>query len=374
MEIIRNAIRKEIKALFENKQLVDKYYFNPGKLSQRVKDIITKITGGDSFTKIITDIYWATLQQLEKQGNWALSAIDDKEYEFPKEDIPIKNDVLDIEKWKEIKQIYNDLKSYNKNVFPIKGLDIYNPKDIWSIIHGIKQRRLVIELFKKLPSIAWRNMRDDIRQERASLELQEYRSRLEYFLAYFSKLGNRDKALQQKILQKMFKSKANLDQLIDFVEDKDNLLGGADFTKENVKEMSEYEDFEIIYEQGDVMVVRVDSPDGIKKIGCNSLWCFTYGSGFDGAYRNWNNYSHNDMVYVLIDFREKSDSAEFMHVLIKPITDKRGRFLKFKEDEDHSHPLFNMANENWQNPYDILNHLFGANYKNIVKKYMNFEY
>jgi hypothetical protein len=25
------------------------------------------------------------------------------------------------------------------------------------------------------------------------------------------------------------------------------------------------------------MVIEVSGPNGIKKIGCNSLWCFTYG-------------------------------------------------------------------------------------------------
>jgi len=66
--------------------------------------------------------------------------------------------------------------------------------------------------------------------------------------------------------------------------------------------------------------------------------------------------------------------GSFTHVLIRPITDENGRFLRFKENEDEQHPLFNMANENWRNPYQILENLFGKNYKSVVKKYMNFEY
>ena len=373
-KLIRSLIRKNIEMLFENVQLADKEYFNSGKLSQKVKDIIiSKITGGDNYTKIITDIYWQYLQQLIKQGKWAISIIDKKEYEFTDEDEEVKNDMLDIERWKEIKEYYQDLKSYNKNVFPIKNLNIYKPTNIWIIISGLRLRRLIIEIFKKLPSIAWRNMKEDIRIERDYPELQEYRNHLEHFWNYFSLIRNRDENLQKKIIQKMFKSNVTLSQLLRFVEEKENLLGGADFTKEQIKEMSKYEDFEIVFEQGDVIIVRVDSPDGIKKIGCNSLWCFTYGSGFDSAYRQWNNYSYNDIVYVIIDFKEKSDSANFMNVLIKPLIDKNGRFLKFTEDNEDDHPLFNMANENWSNPYVTLNHLFGNNYKNIVKKYMNFE-
>lgn len=374
-KIIRQIIRESIGQLLENIQLADKIYFIPGKLSQKVRDIIvSKITGGDNYTKIITDIYWAILQQSTKEGLWALSVIDKSDYDFPKEDVEVKNDILGIEDLKKIKKLYLDLKEYNKNVFPISELDIYNPKDIWNIISGLKQRRLILDLFKKLPSIAWRNMKNDIRKERKYPELQKYRSDLEYFLAHFSYLGNRDEHLRKKILQKMFKSNTSLDELLRFVEEKENLLGGANFTKEQIKEMSKEEEFEVVYEQGEVMIVRVDSPHGIKKIGCNSLWCFTYGSGFDNAYMQWNNYSHNDMVYVIIDFREESDSPDFMHVLIRPITDENGRFLRFKENEDEQHPLFNMANENWQNPYQILENLFGKNYKSVVKKYMNFEY
>jgi hypothetical protein len=29
------------------------------------------------------------------------------------------------------------------------------------------------------------------------------------------------------------------------------------------------------------MVIEVSGPNGIKKIGCNSLWCFTYGRNGD---------------------------------------------------------------------------------------------
>jgi hypothetical protein len=375
-KIIRHIIRENISFLFdENVQLADKVYFNSGKIPKEIKDIIvSKITNGDNFTKIITDIYWAYLQQQTKGGKWAVSIIDNSDYEYPEGDEAVQNFMLSLEKWKEIKQLYFDLKDYNKNVFPIKGLDIYKPNDIWNIISGLKQRRQIIDIFKKLPSIAWRNMKSDINQERDYPSLQNYRHDLEYFLAHYSLLGNRGEHLQQKILQKMFKSNTNLEQLLRFAEEKENLLGGAEFTKEQIKQMAQEEDFEVIYEQGDVMIVRVDSPDGIKKIGCNSLWCFTYGSGFDDAYRQWNNYSHNDMVYVIIDFKEKSDSEDFMHVLIRPLIDENGRFLRFKEDDDDQHPLFNMANENWQNPYYILETLFGKNYKQIVKKYMDFEY
>jgi rfaE bifunctional protein nucleotidyltransferase chain/domain len=47
----------------------------------------------------------------------------------------------------------------------------------------------------------------------------------------------------------------------------ENFIGGVEFTRDDIKKLSQSEDFEIIYEQGDIMIVRVDSPQGIKAIG-----------------------------------------------------------------------------------------------------------
>jgi hypothetical protein len=38
-----------------------------------------------------------------------------------------------------------------------------------------------------------------------------------------------------------------------------------------------YDELKIKFNKGDVMVIEVSGPNGKKKIGCNSLWCFTYG-------------------------------------------------------------------------------------------------
>ena len=251
---------------------------------------------------------------------------------------------------------------------------MYNSTDISNVIQSLEKRRKIIDEIKKLPSVATRNLKDDIRKERTSSELGKYLSDLEYFMSHFSLLSNRDKETQIKILRKMFKANTTLEQLMRFVDGKENFIGGVEFTRDDIKKLSESEDFEIIYEQGNVMIVRVDSPDGIKAIGCNSLWCFTYGSGFDSAYRQWSNYSYNDIVYVLIDFREKSDSENFMYVLIKPLTDEEGNLIEYDEDNEDEHPIYNMSNENFSNPYSILNHLFGNNSKKIIENYLNFDY
>lgn len=331
-ELIRNILK-------ENLQQADKYYFNNKKLSPKVREIILKITNGDPYTKLITDIYYDTLYQNHKMGNWAISQIDDKhvETEHP------ENDILSIEDLRKIKGLHQELKNYNKNVFPIKGYNINGVENVPKFTQALKERKSIMDKLSTLPSVATRNLKNDIRLERDSSQLQSYRSSLEYFMALYSQLDNREPELRKNVENKMFKGESSLADWIDFADEKENLLGGGEFTKKQVKEIvndSYYLD--IVYSKGDIMIVEVSGAPGIKEIGCNSLWCFTY-SGKHGNLGDWYNYSTNDLVYVIIDFSEKPDSPYFMHVLIKPIPE-------IYNDEEAQSTLFNMAN---QEVYDV---------------------
>lgn len=352
MQIRKIIVSKIISqlSLQENVQLADKAYFKSGKLDENDKEFILSVTSGDNYTKLISDFYF----YLKNDTNVYPAHSIDK----------IK---------KEIQSLYGLVVEYNKNIFPISEFDIYNAKQISDLISALNSRKKIIEELKKLPSIATRNLKQDVRKERNWRELKDYFEKLEYFMAHYALLGNRDEKTKIKVLQKMFKANATLDDLMLFVDEKQNFIGGVEISKEDIKRLSLTEDFEIIYEQGPIMIVRVDSPEGIKAIGCNSLWCFTYGSGFEEAYKQWNNYSYNDIVYVLIDFREKSDSEDFMHVLISTLMDEDGDLRQFDEPDEETSPLFNMSNENYFGPYSTLKHLFGDNYQEIVKKYLNFD-
>jgi hypothetical protein len=212
-------------------------------------------------------------------------------------------------------------------------------------------------------------MKADIRQPRNYNEMHDYNDRMSYFMANYSLVGNRDPKLLKKIHDKMFKSNITLDMLLDFVEEKENLLGGKEFTKDMINDMirnESDEDMSIIFETDNVMVVKIESYDAIKKIGCNSFWCFTYGGQ---SSRHWNEYSYNGIVYVIIDFSLPSDDPEFMFTLIKPLQ-KYKSYNEGGENEDSS-PVFNMANENYNNPYDVLIRLVG---KNNIKKLFTFDY
>ncbi len=361
MKFIRQIIRESIQ-IVENIQLADKVYFKPGKLSPRVREVILQITGGDALTKIFADIYYAEQQQQHKMGAWAVAHVSDDVEEQPDETghYVSDNDVMKREDWIRIKAMYLQLKAYNKNIFPIAGLNVNGVPDIWELIRALKERASILEHMKRLPSIAIRNMKEDIRTLRTSGELQQYRNDLEHFLAYYSYLDNRDPKFRKNIENKMFRAGVTLEDLLSFAEEKDNLIGGRKFTKNIIKKLV-YEndsDLEVVYDSGNVMVVDVTSPDGIKMVGCNSLWCFTYGKEFENAYRQWENYSTNDHVYVIIDFSVSSDSVDFMHVLIKPL-DYNTESSDEGEGDVNDSKLFNMANEESYNALGIVNNLVG---------------
>lgn len=343
-------LKKYKKFLNENLQLADKYYFKNNKLSNDVRNIILKITGGDAWTKLITDIYWAKLKSDDKLFDLILKDLDIGDEDTQKN--TTKSDLLHISELKKIKSYHKQLKNYNKNVFPIKYLDPNGVSDdkIWSIIRALDQRENILDMMKDFPSIAKRNLKQEIRKERDGNEMNDWRHKLEYFSSSYSLLSNRDEELRKKLNKKIFKSGITLDKLIDFVDERSNLLGGIEFDKNKVKEIvenNEYSELEIIYEKDNIMVIEVSGETGIKEIGCNSLWCFTYSDNYS---RDWHRYSYNDTVYVIIDFQEESDSPYFMNVLIKPITWEPTE--EQQESGINDDVMFDMRNDE---NYEVLN-------------------
>lgn len=320
--------------LTENVQLADKVYFKTGKLSPEDKQTVMNITNGDNYTKAIAD----ALYYVKEHNIYSNPA-------------------------RELKSLYDQITTYNKNVFPIKGFTDVNNTNISNLLFAFQNRGKIIEEFKKLPSTASRNLKADIRQERDSNELERYLHLTEYLVAHISYISNRDEKTQNKIFQKMFKNGVTMDQLVDFVEDKQNLLGGTTVTKNEILKVVKEndQDMKIVYQSGKIMVVRVESPEAIKNIGCTSLWCFTYGTGFDQAYRQWNNYSTNDTVYVIIDFGQPSDSSDFMHVVIKPLDwEEQEGDDEGNGDGVNSSKVFDMGNDQLETPLPYLAHVFGS--------------
>ena len=341
---LKEILIRELSLLSENIQLADKIYFSTGKLSPEEKEYILGITDGDVTTKIISDMYY----------NAKYPVISDymKKYYTSEESLKIlSNDLL-----KDLKEhlpnIHKQLKTYDKNVFPIKDFDILNRNNNDSIDpYTFEHRQKLLDNIDKLPSIAVRNLKGEIRKERTGIEINKYNEQLEYFLLQLSHLSNREPSMLEQIYKKLFKSGATLDSMIDFTEEKRNLIGGVPVTKEEIKEIIEdHPDLNKVYEQGNVMVIEVYSPEGIKAIGCTSLWCFTYGND---QWRNWNNDSTNDMIYAIVDFNEDTDSQYFMQILVRPIPTEE-EYNEIEEEEGEVRILFDMTNQE-THPHTIYN-------------------
>lgn len=334
---MKNFIKQLLR---ENLQLADKVYFKSGELSPRVREIILHITNGDPYTKIMTDIYYTMLMNNHRTGNWALKHLDPEYQETEKPE----NDVMGMDDLKKLRPIYNQLKDYNKNVFPIKGFNINGVQDTNELIRAFTQREKIINIFNEWPSIAKRNMKADIRRERDSREMNHYRDTLENADSYLSQLNNRNEEARNKILAKIFTNNTTLDNVMDFLYDKESLLGGTDLTRKQIGQILKHDkenanELKVKYNQGNIMIIEVSGPEGIKEIGCNSLWCFTYNRKGGGTnWNDWYNNSTNDYCYIIIDFSQPSDSEDFMHVLTKPL------LYDYSDYRGDSERLYNMAN------------------------------
>ena len=330
---IKILISEEIFLFKENVQLADKLYRNAGKLNSDELNSIYNLTNRDNSTKLMCDLYYS-----------------------------LKNEYGDRLKTPEksvLKDYYNQIKNYNKNIFPIKNFDIYNMNESVST-YILNIRGYIINKIKELPTIAIRNLRSEIRLERGWNEFEKYKNDLDYLIAQLSLLSNRDKNSTKNIYNKMFKSGMTLSKLINFADDKQNLIGGKKFTKQTIKKIIDNDsdgELEVVYDEDNIMVVDVTGPNGIKKIGCNSLWCFTYG---ENMYLMWQQYSTNHHSYVIIDFNEDSDSASFMYVLIAPLE-------RYYDDENEDEiPLYDMSNEKVYSPNEVINSLIGNRNANKI--------
>lgn len=360
---MKNFIKQILR---ENLQLADKVYFKPSKLSEEVRRIILHITNGDPYTKIMTDIYYTMLMNGHRTGDWALKHLDPNHQETEKP----KNDVMGMDDLKKLRPIYNQLKDYNKNVFPISGFNINGVENMDGLIRALNQREKILNIFNEWPSIAKRNMKDDIRRERDSSEMNHYRDMIENADAYMSMLNNRNEEAKRSILAKIFTSNTTLDNVMDFLYDKESLLGGVDMTRKQIGQILKYDkenadELKVKYNKGNIMIIEVSGPDGIKEIGCNSLWCFTYNrKGGDTNWNDWYNNSTNGYCYIIIDLSQASDSEDFMHVLTKPL------LYDYSDYRGDSERLYNMANRDMGDS-DGDDEIYGSYINSMIETYID---
>jgi hypothetical protein len=307
--------------LGENYQLAIKLYGD--KLSPEDIEFLTRLCGRDYTFKTLADL-----------------KIEDKEAFDPWKD----------KQWTEA---LVQLRDYNSKIFPIIGFSFDSAKPVASR-SMMRDRAEIIRIISEWPRIAKRNLRREISTPRNWKGFTELKNLVEYIDAHLSYLNNKTDKQKEMISRKIFSSDhPTFKEVADFVDDKENLIqGGHAYSKEVLYKLVQDNDYDlkIVWDNNDVVIVDVMSQPGMKLIGCNSLWCFTYGSEYGRAGEQWDRYSHNGHVYAIIDFKQPQDSPEFIHILIKP----------FEQQTDDESFLFDMANvEKYGRAEDIITHITG---------------
>jgi hypothetical protein len=132
------------------------------------------------------------------------------------------------------------------------------------------------------------------------------------------------------------------------------------YDKENAEELK------VKYNKGNIMIIEVSGPDGIKEIGCNSLWCFTYNrKGGETNWNDWYNNSTNGYCYIIIDFSQASDSEDFMHVLTKPL------LYDYSDYRGDSERLYNMSNRDMGDSGDDEDEIYGSYINRMIETYLD---
>lgn len=299
---------KLLSLILENYQLAMKLYGN--RLDQDDIAFLDRLTGRDYTYKTMAELLIQN-KEFDDRSGWSDKA------------------------WADA---YTQLKGYDRRVFPIEGFDFDSRRAVVSK-HLMDVRAKVIRTVAKWPSIAKRNLRRDIATPRDVREFVALKNAVEYADAHLSYLENRTPEQKEAILRKIFSSDhPTFDDVLDFMEEKENLLKGGKVAadkKDLYKLIEKYNyDLNVVYDKGNIVVIDVTGQPGIKALGCNSLWCFTYGSEYGKAGEQWDHYSHNGHVYAIVDFSVPQDDPSFIHILIKPL----------EMDSEQETVLYDMAN------------------------------
>lgn len=324
--------------LAENFQLADKYYFKSGKLSQKAKEAILGITHSDQYTKIITDFYYQTLQDEIKTTKWRMAGYSDKKAKTIKYAPP--DDYLTSDAIEGLQEMYEQLKYYDKNVFPIEGLDIYNPKSIENLMSALDSRHTIIKQLNKIPSVYLRNLKNEIRKVRNHSDLYKLREQIKDLGRTMDKIEELDPKKKEKLFQKAFSSNSNIENAIRILETYYRYFAESGESKEDVLEKISYfpNEAKIVQKHGNVWVVEIKSSEAMQEVGCGALWCFVT----DRTSKYWNDYEKlTGKVYIIFDFSKPVDDLRRKMTLAPDINQS--------EDENKEYGLmwnvYNASND-----------------------------
>ena len=232
-----------------------------------------------------------------------------------------------------VKPFYTWLKNYDKNVLPVdRDLQAYSTEsdergghilDLWSML---KNREFAVNKLKELPSIAIRNLKNLIRtpnnNEYGFKEIGEQLAGLVRTIENFPRPSryDDDETIQRKntrreaILNKVFNSNHSLKQMVDTANNFSYGFnsGAEEIGKKEVIQTCKENNADILQDDGDLLVIRVNDQETMTVIGCTSLWCFSRPHNES----DWEDYAPNGYAFVVFDFSREYDDALFMTTVL----------------------------------------------------------
>jgi Acetyltransferase (GNAT) domain len=277
------------KLLRENLQQTEKLYFKTGILSPEIKEKILAITHGDVFTRLVADLLvWVKRFSEIKENEIKLASV-----------------------------FYNYLKHYNKSSFSLaKDLFYYSdenndPYHISDLFELLRERHYAEKNFRELPSLAQRNLGYlkrgpyTYKYDLSNIAQKEYK--LKELLDFIPKTE------KGQILLKKIYSQKNLDGMIELAEHYNKAFSGEEGEdKDELLDALETLNAKVIQNTNDILVIRVNDYEAMKRIGCTSTWCFSR----PNAEQYWDDYAVYGFVYVIFDFSKDFDDATFLMTLL----------------------------------------------------------
>lgn len=302
----------EFGSISEHKQQMEKEYVKTNLFTPEDVENVLNITNGDAHTYKIARIY-DLFQDITSKYNKRKSAES------------FKNTYAE----KHLKELYDELKNYNKNVFPIENFESLHPLDLFT---SLRNRKEVIDFLNTIPSQYLRNLKPDIRRERNSEYEMQYNlpntiKSIKNLLKLVDRMSDEKK---EKLMNKVFSSKNDTFEKVE--HQLNNIQINYLSHNEGIEELRnkiEYEEDEAekLYDDGSVVVVDVKSSDAMKNLGCGSQWCFATEYGTE----HWGNYADNSHVQIVYNFSEDSDSYTRM-VVVLPDGSVYNMYNEYMED------------------------------------------
>lgn len=274
--------------LLENLQLADKYFFKTNKLNLADKEQILEWTNGDAYTFKIAEAYYHS-----------------KVYAFKNEQI--NNNFL-----KYLHSFYIHLKNYNPQVLPLVDYVIEKPsKDILNFMGYITTRAHYVEQLQNLPSVFIRNIKQLITKPRASRydldsDFQDLSGIVRAYKKISQELAPEDLSLYNK---KAFTSKS--DSLYDVMEKMQSVYAYFLDVKEpynTVLKKAKQFGVEVIQAENikdvrKLIVLKIDSPEEMREMGCGALWCIV-----TDAYHYWDTYTQwTGSAFLIFDYNASAN-------------------------------------------------------------------